>query len=44
MMGLQPPRGVTREEVVSICACDFLPIEGKICLQCAVYVCEHLLC
>ena len=25
-MGLQPPRGVTREEVVNICVCNFLLI------------------
>ena len=29
MMGLQPPRGVTWEEVVSIRVCNFLLIEGK---------------
>ena len=33
MVGLQPPRGVTWEEVVSIYGCNFLLIEGK-------YYCE----
>ena len=47
MMGFQPPRGVTREEVISICVCDFLLIEGKMCLYvyvCAVYVNTYSVC
>ena len=29
MMCVQPPRGVTWEEVVNVCVCNFLLIEGK---------------
>ena len=37
-MGLQPPRGVTREEVVNICVCNFLLIEGKKITMCGANV------
>ena len=42
MVGLQPPRGVTWEEVVSIYGCNFLLIEGKYYCELTSFHCLRL--